>query len=340
MPTPAPPAPPFRQTAEETLRLLSLSVEQAADAVMITDAQINLPGPHILYVNPAFLRMTGYCPEEVLGRTPRILQGPETSRELLQVLRTCLIEGTPFFGQGINYRKGQQPYYAEWRITPLRSDRGEVTHYLATLRDITDRCLYEQEVGERLARTHAYSRRLQTQKEALEAANAQLRALATTDGLTGLRNHRDFHQQLDQEVRRAARENSPLSLIMLDVDYFKGYNDRFGHPAGDEVLKTVAALLGGQARTVDIVARYGGEEFALLMPATDAVGAGSAAERLRRAVEAHSWEARAVTISLGVATRTPGPAPAPRLLDEADRALYHSKAAGRNCVTHFRTLGP
>lgn len=248
----APPLEALRPS--EALHLLQSAVEQASEAVMITDALLDRPGPHILYVNPAFLEMTGYAACEVLGQTPRILQGPETDPLLLRWLRHCLKEGIPFHGQGINYRKGSLPYHAEWRITPVRSGSGEVTHFMATLRDITEHKRSEKQIGDQLARIHEYSRQLEAQKTALEEANTRLHALATTDGLTGLRNHREFHAQMEHERDRAARDGAPLSLVLLDVDRFKQYNDTFGHPAGDEVLKALAGLLRGQARTVDLVA--------------------------------------------------------------------------------------
>ncbi len=295
---------------DEALHLLQAAVEQAGEAILITDAVIEQPGPHILYVNPAFLAMTGYTAGEVLGRTPRLLQGPETDRALLCHLRHCLADGIPFHGRGINYRKGSVPYHAEWRINPVRSVGGGITHFMATLRDVTEHKQYEE--------------RLEAQKAALEEANTQLRALATTDGLTGLRNHREFHAQMEHERARAARDGTPLSLVMLDVDHFKQYNDAFGHPAGDEVLKTLAGLLRGYARTVDLVARYGGEEFAILLPGAEGAGARAVAERLRAAVAAHGWPARPVTVSLGAATLRPGEDPAWPLLDQADKALYHS----------------
>ena len=321
-------------TVEASLPLLRLAVEQAFDAIILTDAQIDLPGPHILYANTAFLKMTGYRESEVVGRTPRLLQGPETDQEMLKYLRHCLKEGLPFHGEGTNYHKGGLPYQAEWRITPIRAACGTLTHYMATLRDVIERKRMEEQIGDQLVRIHDYSRQLEAQKEALEQANARLQALATTDGLTGLRNHRDFHEALEREAAEAHRRDTALSLILLDVDRFKQYNDAFGHPAGDEVLKIVAGIMRGYACAGGGAFRYGGEEFALLLPGAPAGDACETAERLRAGVAAHSWPQRVVTVSLGVATQG-AEAGASRLLEEADRALYRSKNLGRNRVSHF-----
>lgn len=136
----------------------------------------------------------------------------------------------------------------------------------------------------------------------LEGANAQLAALAATDGLTGLCNHRTLGERLAAEFERARRYNSSLSLLMMDVDQFKQYNDAFGHQAGDFVLQTVGQILDSHARITDLAARYGGEEFAVVLPETDAAGALVVAERIRHAMECHEWPQRAVTMSIGVCT--------------------------------------
>jgi len=168
----------------------------------------------------------------------------------------------------------------------------------------------------------------------LAEANGRLEALATTDGLTGVKNHRAFRDRLSEEWDRQSRSKAPLSLILLDVDRFKQYNDTYGHPGGDEVLKNVARLLSENARDVDFVARYGGEEFVVVAPSTDPAGAVHLAERLRSAIESAEWPQRAITASFVVATVTPSTASPSDLIAEADAALYRSKEAGRNRVTH------
>ena len=148
--------------------------------------------------------------------------------------------------------------------------------------------------------------RLIAMQEELERKNAELRALATTDELTGLKNRRRFFEELETQFALAARRRSPLSLVLLDVDHFKAYNDAFGHPAGDDVLRGVADVLRGVTRGHDTVARHGGEEFAVLLPGTGPEVARGMAERLREAVERRAWPHRPVTASFGVATIDPG----------------------------------
>ncbi|UKJ73657.1 diguanylate cyclase [Azospirillum brasilense] len=167
-----------------------------------------------------------------------------------------------------------------------------------------------------------------------------LRTLSFADGLTGIANRRRFDEVLLREWRRCGRVQLPLSLIMLDVDQFKPYNDHYGHQAGDECLRAVAQLLAEQMmRPGDLIARYGGEEFVCLLPETDEDGAVQVAERLRETVadrrlpHAVSHVADHVTISLGVATARPMLDDTPeRLTQLADGLLYEAKRAGRNRV--------
>ncbi|MFA6547212.1 MAG: diguanylate cyclase [Limisphaerales bacterium] len=179
---------------------------------------------------------------------------------------------------------------------------------------------------------------LREQKEQLRLANEQLQALATTDGLTGLKNHRTFKERLAEEFERATRYHLPLSLMLLDVDHFKAFNDAHGHPAGDEVLKRVAKHLTESTRSTDFVARYGGEEFVVLLPFTHQQAAMALAERTRAAIQGAKWELRSVTASFGVATLSTGTISAAAMLKLADDALYHSKENGRNRVTHASEL--
>lgn len=178
---------------------------------------------------------------------------------------------------------------------------------------------------------------------ALEEANAKLELLSNTDGLTGIANRRNFDQALAMEWNRAQRSGTPLSLIMLDVDHFKHYNDQYGHLAGDDCLCAIASALslGGQ-RSSDMTGRFGGEEFVVLLPNTDQGGALEIARRIRQevmdlAIPHADTAADVVTVSLGVACLAPAQQHNPdTLLREADAALYRAKQSGRNCVrTNF-----
>ena len=176
-------------------------------------------------------------------------------------------------------------------------------------------------------------------QEELERKNADLLALATTDELTGLKNRRRFFEDLDSQFALAVRGRSPLSLVLLDVDHFKAYNDAFGHPAGDDVLRGVAGAFRGVTRGHETVARHGGEEFAVLLPGSGPSVARGMAERLREAVERRSLAAPPGDGQLRGRHDDPGTGPAQELVDQADIALYSSKRRGRNRVTHLADIG-
>jgi len=172
---------------------------------------------------------------------------------------------------------------------------------------------------------HDYAVVLEFQKEQLEHANEELETLATTDSLTGLKNRRALMDRLKVHFAESIRYNVPLSFVILDVDNFKGYNDTFGHTAGDEALRAVATIMSEQARDCDFVARFGGEEFAVICSQTDAAGAVALAERMRSAIESATWEKRPTTASFGVAGITPGVDCIDELIHRADEALYASR---------------
>jgi diguanylate cyclase (GGDEF)-like protein len=164
----------------------------------------------------------------------------------------------------------------------------------------------------------------------------KMEQISITDELTGLHNYRYFKKRLAAEVMRAQRYKHPLSLILLDVDYFKNYNDALGHPAGDKALKKIAQLIMASVRKSDIAVRYGGEEFCIILPEVEKTGAHTFAERLRILVENHPFDGREiqpdrkVSVSLGVASFPSDTTTMQDLIDKADAALYHAKHMGRN----------
>ncbi|MEN9279971.1 MAG: diguanylate cyclase, partial [Gloeomargarita sp. DG_1_4_bins_134] len=175
------------------------------------------------------------------------------------------------------------------------------------------------------------------------AANSELQRLAAFDGLTQVPNRRRFDEYLAQEWQRLAREQSCLALILADIDFFKSYNDTYGHVAGDECLRQVAQAISRKVnRAGDLVARYGGEEFAVILPNTSLAAAMMVAERVRQEVAqlripheksaVHGY----VTLSLGVTSTLPQPQGSPaELIAAADQALYQAKQQGRNCVVPY-----
>ncbi len=174
----------------------------------------------------------------------------------------------------------------------------------------------------------------------LEAARRAAEELSLLDGLTGIPNRRRFDAYLGQELRRSAREKTLLSLIMVDIDFFKLFNDHYGHLAGDDCLKKVAqALAKALMRPADMAARYGGEEFSCILPETDASGAFAVAEHFLERVKElaiphqHSIAAKRITVSCGIVTLTPSQATtAAEIIGHADELLYQAKAAGRNRI--------
>ena len=178
--------------------------------------------------------------------------------------------------------------------------------------------------------------RLKQLSDEVQAANARLEALATTDELTGLYNRRHFDRLLAGEHQRTTRYKTPLSIALVDVDHFKDVNDTYGHQMGDEVLRNMGSLIKSAVRTTDLAARYGGEEICVILPHTPLTGALELAERLRLLTEeaTHTLGEHTIrkTISVGVSCSSAGAESAAELLKRADEALYAAKRSGRNRV--------
>lgn len=219
-------------------------------------------------------------------------------------------------------------------IFPLFGPSGETLGAICANVDITFRKRAERRIAEQMQEINIFARNLELQKRQLETLNKRLEQLAITDGLTGIRNFRSFHEELSDAMATSKLTGMPISLIIIDVDHFKRFNDSFGHLAGDEVLKEVATVLTEASGKGTTVARYGGEEFAVLLRGTTKSHSMKVAERIRRKVETWHWPERPITVSLGVASSKGESGPMQRLIALADAALYHSKQTGRNRVTH------
>ncbi len=173
--------------------------------------------------------------------------------------------------------------------------------------------------------------------------HSELTRLATTDGLTGLYNHRMFQERLTEEIMRAKRYKRKLFILMIDIDHFKKFNDMYGHQTGDEVLKTVARIIKENTRSIDFAARYGGEEFVIILPDTDCKNALTVAERLRKAVENFPFFLKdgtktKITISIGIACYPEDSVDKDDLIKKADKALYHAKQTGRNRTVLYKDV--
>jgi diguanylate cyclase (GGDEF)-like protein/PAS domain S-box-containing protein len=272
----------------------------------------------LVYVNPAFERLTGYRAREVLGNNCRFLHRGETDQLGLALIRAAVEEGQSCVVTLRNYRKDGSPFWNELSIAPVLGAGGKITHFLGKLIDVSERVVADQ----KLLAKHKH----------LLARKRELETLALRDSLTGLYNRRAFDEQFGREWNRARREQAPLSLLMIDIDHFKQFNDSHGHQAGDHCIQVVANTVQHCfARGSDLVARYGGDEFVVLASAVDRKQALQRAEQLRDrirelALEIDGTAASPVSLSIGVATAVPPHRGTPDdLLAAADRALYQAK---------------
>ncbi|MDB5634452.1 MAG: diguanylate cyclase, partial [Tardiphaga sp.] len=289
---------------EADFRLLA---EESSDVVMRIGTD-----ERILYVSPSSSRILGWTPEQLIG-TPA-LAGVDAD-DLPRVEQTvAALKCGEIEEARLIYRtrhRGKEDIWIETAMRATRKpDTGEIDGVVAISRDMTE----HKDLEEKLA------------------------ALATSDGLTGLANRRHFDDRLLEEWARAKRDGTPLSLLLIDVDQFKKFNDQYGHQAGDGCLRSLAKALTSEARRpADLAARYGGEEFVLLLPNTDADGCEQVGERIRTTVfelgmlHALNPPSRRVTVSLGGAVSFPGIGGSPEaLIEAADRALYAAKDSGRD----------
>jgi diguanylate cyclase (GGDEF)-like protein/PAS domain S-box-containing protein len=310
--------------AEEQITRLKV-LEDALDGI----AQLSQDWS-IEYANARLISILGV--QDLIGMNPRDLVHEDDVR-VLEAARHRL-ESTGRAETECRFVT-KSPEIAAW-IKLIRDDvTGKIYLFV---HDTTLQREFQILLEESLRKLHDAQIQLAARQAELEEANCKLQVLATTDGLTGLLNHRKFQEELADLVTLAERYDQPFSVLLLDIDHFKQYNDSYGHPAGDDALRQVAQVLKSVARSTDEVARYGGEEFAVLLRMTDKDGAKNMADRFRAAIEAAHWPNRPVTASLGASSYGTSGTSAASLIDSADHALYAAKKAGRNCFRHADEL--
>jgi diguanylate cyclase (GGDEF)-like protein/PAS domain S-box-containing protein len=305
----------LEQAARKSEHRYRLLAENSRDIIVLTDLNHRRE-----YISPAVQWTMGWDPKELIGTTyQESIVHPDDIPAMTAILE-ALKTGEPAKTLTYRCRKKDGEYLWMEANISLYCDRitGEPIGHVNVVRNIAERKAAE---------------------EKLQDAYLALEELASVDSLTGSANRRQFDDSLAQEWRRSVRTGSPMSLLLLDVDHFKLYNDFYGHLRGDNCLRQIArAALDMVQRPGDLVARFGGEEFAVILPGTSRDAALGLAERLRSAVEQHSIEHTAsphnvVTISIGCATMIPERQINPNLLIEAaDQALYEAKRSGRNRV--------
>jgi len=270
----------------------------------------------LIYANSALLKQFGLSEQDVLGKTDAQLWNG-SGDTLMRNDRQVLEEGSPMtFEETVPHSNGQEGTLLSFKFPLPSEDGGKLLGGVSI--DITERKYYE--------------RQMEVYQLRLEEAVARLEEMSVTDALSGLGNKRAFEQDIIASFEKAKRYSIPLSVVMLDVDHFKQYNDTEGHPAGDEVLRIVGQILRGNSRPNDKLARWGGEEFAMLLPNTPPEGAYLLAERIRRAFKEYNWPHRKVTASFGVAGLTEAMMEPAAMMAAADGALYKAKRAGRDRV--------
>jgi len=313
----------FRDITEEWVdarhqRRVALALEETAEAIIMTD-----PDGLITWCNSALIRVSGYSLSELQGRKPgQMLQGPDTDPDTVALMRDRLARDEPFVVEILNYGRDGGSYWVRLSVHADRDEHEGLLGYTGIQIDITEskriRLNLEREIERRIE------------------LESQLRHLASHDALSDMPNRRHFFEQAARELGRCQRYGRPLSLVLFDLDAFKGLNDSLGHAAGDTVIRSIGALCRQTLREQDFAARIGGEEFTILLPETGIDGAYALAERLRQRLAATpiaiDGSSVHVTASFGVSEARPEDDTVDSLLARVDRALYAAKEAGRDRV--------
>ncbi|AOV16154.1 hypothetical protein BJI67_02900 [Acidihalobacter aeolianus] len=284
---------------------------------LVGRAVVDVDNSRITDVNPALCRMLGYPHNELLDNPFERFTHPEDRGLTAPEIRKLVRGNCDAFEMEKRYvHHDGHTVHAHVGIAVLRDAAGHARYLIGDLLDVTE---------------HKNSER------ALREAMLDLTHLSVTDALTGLHNRRSLDEVLKKEIARARRSHTPLSLLLLDIDHFKRYNDAHGHPAGDQALRQSARLILEAIRTTDLATRYGGEEFAIVLPDTPATQAAVLAERCRRAFLDEPWDFDdPLTASFGVAALGDRMQSPDELIQRADEALYEAKAQGRNRVITAR----
>jgi diguanylate cyclase (GGDEF)-like protein/PAS domain S-box-containing protein len=330
----------------ESKELYSLSdiIENTQDMVIITDAkELDSPfGPEIVYVNKAVEKITGYAKSEVIGETPRLLQGELTDKDARANIKRALLEAQPVNEILLNYNKQGRPYWIDMNIFPLKNKYGDVTHFAAIERDISEQKFTLEQLKKRNLDLKDLQKNLedivQKRTAELQAAKIKLESLAYYDALTNIPNRRYFIDQAPRVIKSSQRRNLKIAFGLVDIDNFKAINDDYGHNTGDVVLTTLGQILSQTFRGDDLYCRYGGEEFSFAVNVDSKQDCIQVAERLLTEVrgirvELDSGEAVKITISIGIDIFQPK---AESQVDFeyhiklADKALYKAKAEGKD----------
>ncbi len=295
-----------QEQALSQLRLSARVFAESGEAIAVTDARGNF-----VSVNRAFTEVTGYTPQEVIGKNPRLLQSGRHSQAFYAAMWQRMAESGGWQGEVWNRRKSGE-IYPEWlNISSVRSPAGDITHYVAIFSDITER----------------------------KAAQARIEYLAHHDPLTGLPNRSLLRERLEQEIGRARRAEGKLAVLFLDLDRFKTVNDSLGHAAGDRLLRDVADRLRHCLRDSDIVCRQGGDEFIVILP--DLRSANDAAQVAQQIIAALQppidvgTQLVHTSFSIGIALYPDDGHTGSALLKAADLAMYDAKEGGRGAFRFF-----
>jgi diguanylate cyclase (GGDEF)-like protein/PAS domain S-box-containing protein len=308
-------------------RYLASILEHAGDAILTVDGH-----DRITTWNRGASTLFGHEEAEALEQRVDLLVSDDATSQLLTLVHTARAGKAAHRHELTCERADGSRFDADVTVAPVRSASGDVASISLIARDITKRKRAESHLKEANASLERALDLLEAKKQELLDLNAQLEVQATTDALTGLKNRVVFHNRLLEMLAVAARQCSPLSLLLIDIDHFKRINDTHGHLEGDRVLVAIAACLLGHTREQDVVTRYGGEEFAILLPNTSTCDAMVVAEKLRVGCRDTVDVEPGLTISIGAASSRAGDSDV-TLIGRADAALYASKRAGRDRVT-------